>query len=84
MKSEAKSASPKGFRGAVKKVSYGARVLDAILAVVFAYLAFKSSTSFWIWAFALSSAFCVFTAISSPIEKLQAFVVRQLTTTRKA
>ena len=55
-------------RGAspVAKVTTGARVMDAILCIVFLGLALNSGWWLW-WA---SSAFCLLTAVTAPVDKL--------------
>lgn len=71
----AKPASDKGMRGAVKKVSMGARALDAFLCLLFAYFAY-TSTGGWQIFWAASSIFCAFTAITAPIDRLPALIGR--------
>jgi hypothetical protein len=60
----------------VKKVSAGARVLDAVLCVVFAYMAFKAEGTEWRAFWGVCSAFCAFTAATGPLDRLPALIQR--------
>ncbi|WP_292627003.1 hypothetical protein [Novosphingobium sp. 17-62-19] len=72
----AKPTSNSGMSTTVKKVSMGARVLDAVLCVVFAYLALKADSIEWRSFWAVGSAFCAFTAATGPLDRLPALVQR--------
>lgn len=67
-------------KGTVKKVSGGARIVDAVLAVVFLGLAINSGWWFW-W---VSAVLCVVTATTSPLEKLHDFVKGKFVAVQKA
>jgi hypothetical protein len=68
----------KGMKATVRKVSAGARILDVVFTVVFAYLAFTSETLLWQVLFGLSAVFCAYTAITAPLEKLPSVIGRAL------
>ena len=63
-----------------KKWSRGARWADAVLAVIFFGLALRSGWWFW-WA---SSAFCVLTAATGPVEKFFSFVLARFGSVKRA
>ena len=58
-----------------RKAGVYARVTDTILVAVFAYLAFTSSGG-WAILWAACAAFCLFTAITNPLEKIPALISR--------
>ena len=65
-------------QAATRKVGAFARVSDAILVVVFSYLAITSFSSSPGWAvfWGACALFCVFTVITNPLEKIPAFISR--------
>ena len=62
-------------QGMARKAGLFARVSDSILVIVFAYLAFTSEGG-WAVFWAACSVFCLFTAITNPLEKIPAFISR--------
>ena len=60
----------------IKKVSNGARLLDAFLCVGFLAASFRfDQYSNWWWFFIASSALCALTAMTAPVEKLNKLMV---------
>jgi hypothetical protein len=69
----------------VKKVSNGARVMDAVLCVAFFVAALNAEKfSGWWWFFVVSSVFCAFTASTAPLEKLNKFIVGRFIKSKSA
>lgn len=58
------------FEALVRKTSNGARITDAVLVVVFGYLAFAADTPEWTMIWAASSGFCLMTAIFGPVDMI--------------
>lgn len=56
--------------GRVKRVSHASRVLDGVLVVVFAVLAWRADSALWVGIWSASAALCLFTAITGPIERV--------------
>ena len=75
-KAVAQPTSNKEKHSLVKKVSFGARVLDAGLCVLFAWFALTSDTVFWQIFWGLGAAFCAYTAATGPLERIPALVQR--------
>lgn len=71
------SASAEPQTGTSKLIK-GARFTDAILAVVFSYLAYSSETTGFQIFWALSAVLCVATAIKSPIEKIHSVGLKMI------
>lgn len=71
-----KPAPGKGMHGTVKKVSIGARVLDAFLCVLFAWFAYTSESSGWQIFWIIGSVFCAYTAATGPLDRLPALIQR--------
>jgi len=61
--------------GMARKAGRFARICDALFVLVFAYLAITSSGS-WAVFWGVCSAFCLFTAITNPLEKIPALMDR--------
>jgi len=72
----AKPAPRTGMQGTVKKVSIGARVLDAALCLLFAWFAYTSDSTGWQIFWVVSSMFCAFTAATGPLDRLPALIHR--------
>ncbi len=74
------------IKGVAKGARGFAKVSDIVLAVVFAYLAYRQldQGGFWFWAFALSSVFCAWTAYKSPIDMMWNAVHARMYNSRKA
>lgn len=67
----------------MNKATATARVLDAVLAVLFAYFAYRAGSGGWMWFWAASSVFCVYTAVTAPVRKLPNVVNGILSVSRK-
>src|SRR3546814_9929854 len=66
----------KKLESTAKKVSNGARILDAALCAAFFIASFSVEFySGWWWFFVGSSALCALTALTAPVEKLNKFFV---------
>lgn len=63
--------------GMARKAGRFARISDALFVLVFAYLAI-TSTGGWAVLWGACSAFCLFTAITNPLEKIPALINRMM------
>ena len=62
------------FEAHVRRVSNASRVMDAVLVVVFGWLALSSDAPEWIALWIACGVLCLLTAIFGPIEKLFAIL----------
>jgi hypothetical protein len=68
-----------------KKVSNGARLLDAVLCAAFLIASFRVELySNWWWFLVASSALCAVTAATAPVEKLNKLFVSKFLKTKSA
>lgn len=75
----------KKLESTAKKVSNGARILDAALCAAFFIASFSVEFySGWWWFFVGSSALCALTALTAPVEKLNKFFVAKFLKTKSA
>ena len=61
-------------KSTLEKAGFGARILDAVLAVIFVGLAIYSG--WWVWW--ASAALCALTAATAPADKLFAYMRREM------
>lgn len=62
-------------QGMARKAGRFARISDAVLVLVFAYFAATTSGT-WSVVWGACAAFCLFTAITNPLEKIPALIDR--------
>ncbi len=83
MDNSPKTASKSKMQTKVENVSKSARIMDAVLAVVFIVLAIRSDTQLWQIIWGVSAAFCLFTAIVAPIDKLGKMMLGKLSVNKR-